>query len=129
MRKILLIATLFILSIGILSAQQPLEEINKWAKQQTEEVNADNVVNFLKGNGDRAGGGITFGGEYVHSSIWSSYNSVTKLDESHFAVAFYNNNGYVIIGSVSGNIITYGNIFAFNYGTTDRICITSLGSA
>lgn len=130
MRKFLLIVTLFILSISILSAQQPLEEINKWAAQQTEEVNADDVINFLNVNGARAEGDITFGGEYVFNSGITYFNSSTTLDPNHFIVAYMDHSnsdfGTVIIGTINGNQVTYGPEFVFSSAAANEISIASL---
>jgi len=64
----------------------PLEEINNWAEQQTENFDANNVVNFL--NGNKAEGDITFGSEYVFNSDWTEFISATTLDATHFVVAY-----------------------------------------
>lgn len=128
MKKKLLFTFLIMLSFSILFAQNPTEELDKWAAQQTNNINADDVVNHLNGGGDRDAGDITFGGEYVYNSTSTDFISATSLDSDHFVVAYSDNNnsGKAIVGTISGNSISYGSEFMFNLYITFDISISAL---
>ncbi|MCD4817629.1 MAG: T9SS type A sorting domain-containing protein [Candidatus Cloacimonetes bacterium] len=107
MKKLLLFLAIT-LFVSVLFAN-PMEQIDEWAEQQTENFKTNDVVNFL--NGNRAEGDITFGSEYVFNSGITDDVSATVLDSEHFVVAYYKpvtGNGVAIIGTISGNTITYG---------------------
>jgi len=111
----LLVITLF---IGVLFAG-PMDEIDDWAKKQTEDFDAEDVITFLNGNRE---GDITYGSEYVFNSAGTDYHSAAALDATHFVVAYRDvgnyNYGTAIIGTVSGTTISYGSEYVFNSAAT-----------
>ena len=122
--RITLVLTLF---CGVLLAS-PIEKLDNWAKQQTDNFEANDVVNFL--NRNRAEGDITYGSEYVFNSATTQYGSAITLDATHFIVAYCDNGnsgyGTAIVGTVSGLGITYGSEFVFNYAMTYYCSATTL---
>ena len=128
MKKLLLVLVIT-LFIGVLLAS-PMDEINDWTAKQTDNFDADDVVTFL--NGSRAEGDITYGPEYVYNPVSSQFNSTTTLDTNHFVVVYSDvgnsNSGTAIVGTVSGNNISYGSEFVFNYGGTYFIKTATLDS-
>ena len=110
----LLVITLF---IGVLFAS-PTEQLDDWAAKQTEDFSAEDAVEML--NGDRDGD-ITFGSEYVFNSGETYYIVAVALDESKFVAAYWDYaagyNGTAIIGTVSGNTISYGTENVFHTGS------------
>jgi len=82
--------------------------------------------------GTVSGTTITFGSEYVFNSAATDYTSTTKLTSDRFEVAYRDggNSGYgtAIIGTVSGNTITFGSEYVFNSGDTRRISTSALTS-
>jgi len=80
--------------------------------------------------GDVSGDAILYGSEYVFNSADTDYLSVTALPENKFAVAYQDksnsNYGTVIMGDVSGDVITFGSEYIFNTAYTDHISVTAL---
>jgi len=128
MRKILLV--LFITFIISVLQAEPMEEINDWAAKQTQPFDANDVVTFMN---DRAEGDITYGSEYVFNSASTWYTSVAVLDASHFVVSYRDNGnsdyGTAVIGTVSGNIISFGSEYVFNSATIQYISVAVLDAA
>lgn len=125
MKKQLLLTLTIMLYASILLAQQPMDEINKWASQQPKEVNTDDVVNFMNGNGGRAPGDITFGNEYVFNSSDAQDITILYLDANHFLIVYMDTQnsyyGTCVMGTISGNAISYGSKFLFNSDWTFSI--------
>ncbi len=128
MKKLLLIFTAILLIHTTLTAQQPVKELESWAARQTGNINAGEVVEFL--NGGRAAGDITFGSEYVFSSTPTTSISACSLDSTRFIVAFsdssYSYIGTAMIGTISGNNISYSSKFIFNNDQTINIASTAM---
>jgi len=131
MKKLLILLITILLTHTILTAQQTIDEVKNWAAQQKVNITAGEVVEFF--NGGRAVGDITFGSEYVFNLENTSRCSAATLDSTHFVVAYLEPaSGYnttAIVGTVSGNIISYGSEYVFNYGNnigTSYLSLTSL---
>ena len=118
MKKLLLVLAIT-LCVSVLFAD-PIEKLDKWAEEQTSEFNTNDVVNFL--NGNRADGDITYGSEYVFNSSDTRFCSATTLDTTHFVITYQDRGNYyygtAIVGTVTGNIITYGSEYVFNSAVT-----------
>jgi len=76
---------------------------------------------------------ISYGSEYVYNQAEISYNAVSFLDSTHFAVVYRDNGnsgyGTAIIGEFSGtSTISYGSEYVFNAGSTSEIGISFLDS-
>jgi hypothetical protein len=80
--------------------------------------------------GEVAGDAITFGSEYEFNADQTDYISAAALSESQFVVAYEDdgnsNYGTAIIGSVSGNIITFGTEEVFNTASPWYISVTTM---
>ena len=129
MKKSLFIFTILLI-LGTAAASQ-LEEIDNWAQLQSEQLGAEETVNFL--NGNRALGDINYGAEGVFNSSFSNHTSAAVLSSDKFVVAYkdYGNSYYgtAIVGTISGNIITYGTAYVFESDDTWDISITALSSS
>ena len=129
MKKSLFIFTILLI-LGTVAASQ-LEEIDNWAQLQSEQLGAEETVNFL--NGNRALGDINYGAEGVFNSSFSNHTSAAVLSSDKFVVAYkdYGNSYYgtAIVGTISGNIITYGTAYVFESDDTWDISITALSSS
>jgi hypothetical protein len=75
---------------------------------------------------------ITYGSEYVFNSANIGFISVIALSSDKFTVAYKDEGnssyGTVIIGTVSGNTITYSSEYFFNSASTGYISPTTLSS-
>lgn len=84
--------------------------------------------------GDISGNTITYGSEYVFNSANTNNISVSALNSTKFVVAFSDvdvygyHNGTAVIGDVSGNTITFGAEYVFNFWKTSPIAVTGLTS-
>ena len=96
----------------------PVEEINKWAAEQTKNFDADDVVDFL--NGGKAYSDITFGSEHAFSFEYTVYISATAMNATQFVVAYSDDDlhGNAIVGTISGLNISYGSAYVFNAAIT-----------
>ena len=125
MKRTLFVLIAIILA-GILSAN-PMNDIDNWASGQTHPFAADDVVTFMNG---RAEGDIAFGSEYVFNSAGTYSGTATTLDATHFVVAYYDGGnssyGTAIVGTVSGNTISYGAEYVFNAAITYELSATTL---
>ena len=79
------------------------------------------------------GGGVTtiaYGSEYVFNSGNTPDVRVSILDSTHFVIAYndYDNSNYgtAIIGTVSGDTISYGSEYVFNNGHTSSVKVAIL---
>ncbi len=83
--------------------------------------------------GTVSGGTISYGSEYVFSSVDTSWISATALDATHFVVAYmvspYPYDLIAIVGAVSGSVISYGSEFAFSSIYSDATSATSLDAS
>lgn len=83
--------------------------------------------------GTVSGGTISYGSEYVFSSVDTSWISATALDATHFVVAYmaspYPYDLIAIVGAVSGSVISYGSEFAFSFIYSDATSATSLDAS
>jgi len=133
MKRKLLFAMCLLLLSDIILAQNTIEKIDTWVEHQNEKMTAVGIVKFLNGDSNRTEGDILFGNEYVYNPASSSYISAATLDASHFVIAYsdYGNSEYgtAVIGTVTGNIITYGSEFVFNSYRTSGISISSLDAS
>jgi hypothetical protein len=100
----------FLLSINIILAQQPQETLNKWASSQTTSFSANDVEDYMKAS--QTEGDITFGPEFTFSDENTGHLSVAAIDETHFVIAYTRasneSQGASVVGTISGNTITYG---------------------
>jgi len=82
--------------------------------------------------GTVSGNSISFGSEYVFNAEVTGYISVAMLDSTHFVVAYRDNGnfhrGTAIIGTVSGNSISFSSEYVFNAGTTNYTSAAMLDS-
>ncbi|MCD4772940.1 MAG: LruC domain-containing protein [Bacteroidales bacterium] len=73
---------------------------------------------------------VSFGSEYVFNSALSYDLSSAALDATHFVVTYRDNwnssYGTAIIGTISGNTITWGSEFVFNAAGTASISVATL---
>ena len=129
MKKLLFFSVTVLLSCSILFAQNPTKEINKWAAQQSKNIDAGDVVNYLNG-GDRAEGDITFGGEYVFNFSAAQNITALSIDSTHFLILYMDEqnswSGMSVLGTILGNSITFGNKVVFNTNMTFAISATLL---
>jgi len=120
------------------------QSIQDFVAASEEPVTADNIVSFVNGNavggageisfgseyGSVSGNTITYGSEYVFNPASTDYISVSALDATHFVVAYQDDGnskrGTAVIGSVSGNTITYGSEYVFNHIKTSHISVSAL---
>jgi len=125
MRKILLV--LFITFIISVLQAEPMDEINDWAAKQTQPFDANDVVTFMIGRDD---GDITYGSEYVFNSANTQYISVAVLDATHFVVSYRDHGnsyyGTAVIGTLSGNYISYSPEYVFNSANTQHTSVAVL---
>ncbi|MBC8385135.1 MAG: T9SS type A sorting domain-containing protein [Candidatus Cloacimonetes bacterium] len=123
---LVLVVTLF---ISVLYAS-PMDEIDDWASKQTTDFDASDVVTFMNG---RAEGDITYGSEYVFNSDITFFVLVAVLDATHFVVAYRDdgnsNYGTAVIGTVSGNTISYDSEYVFNSAYTNHISVAVLDAS
>ncbi len=125
MKKNILFTIAILLFNGILFSQ-PIEELDNWVSQQTNEIYASNVVDFM--NGGRANDDISYGSEYIFNTATTYPYSAITLDATHFVVVYQDqgnsNYGTAVVGTVSGNTISYGSEYVFysissaNYSAT-----------
>ena len=81
-------------------------------------------------NGSRANDIIAFGLEEVFGSLATTDVSIAKLDDSHVVIAYQAGSppyGEAVVGTISGNTISFGSPYDFNAGGTDNISVTSTG--
>ena len=76
--------------------------------------------------GDISGNIITFGSEYVFNPSVTSHASPVVLLDNKMIIAYQDgggnlNYGRVIIGTISGNTISYGSEYVFNTGATSYV--------
>lgn len=70
--------------------------------------------------GTVSGTTITLGSEYKFNSVDTDSISIAPLDTDKFVISYYDdgssNNGEVIVGTVSGTVISYGTLVTFQSG-------------
>jgi hypothetical protein len=90
----------------------------------------DSVAHGTAIVGTVSGDTISYGAEYVYNYRNPTWISTTSLDASHFVVAFAENvvagHGTAIVGTVSGNIISFGDAGIFNPDYTFYTSATAL---
>ena len=118
-KRTVLFIVVFTLFFSALLAH-PVEKINNWAKKQTDNIDAQKVVNFL--TRDKEEGDITFGAEYSFNPATSYSISATTLDATHFVIAYQDvgngSYGTAIVGTVLDTTISYGTEYVFNSSPT-----------
>ena len=128
MKKILILSALT-LCIGVLFAN-PTNQIDNWAGKQAEDFASDDVVELFNGNRN---GEITFGSNYEFDSGTIHYTSIAALSDSKFVLVYRDNDnsmkGTAVIGSVSGNTITFGSEYIFNNTGIRQTSVTALSSS
>jgi len=71
-----------------------------------------------------------YSSEYIFNSGTTTDNSVSKLNNSYFVVAYSDEGlfgyGMVIIGKITNNTITYGSEYIFNSANTGEISVSAL---
>lgn len=126
MKTIFYVLALTLLVSGLFA--DPIEKLDKWAEEQTSEISTNDVVNFL--NKNRADGDITYGSEYEFNSSDTRHCSATTLDATHFVITYQDRGNYyygtAIVGTVTGNTITYGTEYVFNSPTTSHCSAITL---
>nr|NQU91074.1 hypothetical protein [Bacteroidota bacterium] len=127
-RKILVTLILFVLSGSLITINaQVVDELDNRITQQAENFDSGDVVKVLEDS--RGGNEITFGLESTFNN--SSYLTTSaSLDATHFVVVYKDggnsNAGTAIIGTISGDTITYGPEYVFNVGNTIEISVAKL---
>jgi hypothetical protein len=80
--------------------------------------------------GTVSGNSISFGSEYVFNTAWTSGLFATTIDADRFVVGYRDlgasGRGNSIIGTVSGNSISFGSEYTFNPGSTSAVSISKL---
>jgi len=75
---------------------------------------------------------ISYGSEYIFETGQTEYVSTTKLDSTHFVVAYSDagdsGRGKAVIGTVSGSAISYGIAYTFSTNNTWYISVDALDS-
>lgn len=132
MKKSLPLIIVILLSCGVLFAQT-MEELENWTQQQTENFNAKDVVNFMNSSSSSSThDSIIFGDSYIFSYEYSGRPVATYLDSTHFVVVYqpeyYVRHGTAVVGTVSGNTISYGDPYVFNNEWTGICYLTTLDS-
>ncbi len=125
-----LISILLVLSCSILFAQQK-QEFEEYALQDTNNLSSRKIVNII--NSNSTSNSIIFGDSYIFSPEYAgAYPTATYLDSTRFVVVyqpgFYDRHGTAIVGTVTGNMITYGNPYVFSNRRPGRCYITTLDS-
>jgi hypothetical protein len=121
---------ILLLSSSLFFAQQSLNNLDNWAAQQTEDLDADKVVNFLNRS---ASSNVAFGSAHVFTTTgsWPDYINGIALDESTFVVVYVDKDdqyGKAVAGTIAGNQISYGSIVTFNPEITTHCCTAELTS-
>ncbi|RLC52732.1 MAG: hypothetical protein DRI23_02110 [Candidatus Cloacimonadota bacterium] len=120
----LLAITLFVSAL----TANPIEKVNEWIENQTDNFKTNDVVKFL--NGSRGESDIAYGNEYVFNGNQALYSSAITLDSSCFVLVYSDKGnsyaGTAIIGTVSGREISYGAEFVFHSGNTFAFSATAL---
>jgi len=128
MKKRVLFTLTIVMIFNILFAKQSSESLDNWIVKQPDTITTDNIINFL--NGERGEGDILFGNEVIFNPSSTQNISALKLDTNHFVVVFMDEQnsykGTGMVGTISGNTITYGSKFVFNAGMTFDISATVL---
>ncbi len=107
----------------------------------TAALNSTQIVIAYRGAGPKltaivgtiSGNSISFGGEVIFSSSTKpQYVSVVALDSTHIVIAYQNvSNSYygtAIVGTISGNSISFGSAVVFESATTEYVSAASLDS-
>jgi len=122
----------FNLNEGISRVKQLIKE---FVVASGENVTAGDVVAFINGyvkKGLNMGTDISYGSEYIFNSAITYYISVSALDSTHFVVAYRDkgnkNYGTAVIGTVSGNSISWGSEYVFDSGGAEHISVSALDS-
>lgn len=125
-KRTVLFIVVFTLFFSALLAH-PVERVNNWAKKQTENFDANDVVTLLNSNKNN---GITCGPETAFNPATSYNISATTLDATHFVVTYMDVGnsqfGTAIVGTVSGSTISYGSEYVFNDAPTAPCSATAL---
>jgi len=82
--------------------------------------------------GTVSGDSISFGGEYVYNPATTNANSIATLDSTHFVIAYEDHSnslrGTAVIGTVSGNSISFSSEYVYEAGGAEYMDITTLDS-
>ena len=124
------ILVLFIALVTSVLFANPTNQINNWTVEQNGDFNAEDVVSFVNNTRDAD---IAFGSEHIFNNASSGFTSATVLDDSKFVVAYQDtensNYGTACVGTVSGNIITFGAEFVFNNALHYTSSVTTLDAS
>ncbi|UCE74341.1 MAG: FlxA-like family protein, partial [Methanomassiliicoccales archaeon] len=108
----------------------PNQLIQDFVVASGKSVTAGDVVSFYNGYVQKWK--KTFGSEYVFNFKRTWVSSAAALTSTKFIVAFQDQdsggNGTAVIGDVSGNTITFGSQYVFNWDNTMRISSNALSS-
>ena len=79
------------------------------------------------------GNSISYGTPVAFNSAYTQFIAVSALDSTHCVVAYQDvansDYGTAVIGTVSGDIISYGSEYVFNTQSTDDNSVSNLGSS
>ncbi len=130
-----------IFAISMVAQAAPPQELQQSIEefvQSSDNVTADDVVNFLSGDDkEKNRGGLradpTFGTESIFNSGTTIDISSAALSTTKFVVAYHDggnsNYGTAVIGDVSGTDITFGSEYVFNSPSTDYMSVAALTSS
>ena len=123
MKKPIILITICLIFLGNNLFSQSLSEIQNWANQQPGEISSENVANFIETYG--SGGEITFGYQYMYSTIPTSTGLIETLTDSTFVLLYAsspNMSSYAIIGTITDTVISYGLEILFNNKSATSMC-------
>lgn len=127
MKKQLSILIIVLISVIPVFCQPIYELINN--NKISEETEIGDVINLIKAT---ANSSVNYGSEAVFNNDHTWGVDVAVLDANHFVVVYGdwgdNHYGKAVVGTISGNSITYGNSFVFNPGPTLKPRVASLNS-
>jgi len=118
-----------------LSGDRVRQMIQEFVEASDGDVTAVEIVAFMDGlvDGRTLGNNlIAYGSEYVFNPGSTLYTSAAALSSTTFVVAYEDESnshrGTAVIGTVSGNTITYGSEYVFNPGYTQGSSVVALSS-
>lgn len=113
------------------SSSNVKELVQDFVVASGESVTTGDVVQFLDGYVSRASDGI--GSELAFSAAYTTYSAFAPLSSTQFVVVFHDSNnsnyGTAMIGTISGNTITYSSKFVLNPAATYEISVATLSPA
>lgn len=122
-----LLTVVLILTVSVIS--QTNNEFSDQTNNIPENTEVEDVVNLIKAT---ANSSVNYGSEAVFNYDHTWGLDVAVLDANHFVVVYgdWGNNHYgkAVVGTISGNSITYGNTYLFNAGSTYKPRVASLDS-